>query len=653
MKQKREAAQTADNKTRFQPNAEAEAEAQEKRRILGPPEIKSSEVVKGNKLGTGSFGDVWKGTCREQPVAIKILHRQDFDAKQLQVFRREVEVLSQIYHPNVCLFMGACFEKGHMMIVSELVVRGDLEKLLRDQTFEMSLFLRIRLAIDAARGMTWLHNGDPAIVHRDVKPANFLVTENWSVKITDFGLSQATAPGTSLRDGKEGARGTPLWMAPEVLEGKEFSTSADVYSFGIVLWEIYCRQEPFKQFRNYQKFKEAVVKQGVRPKIPPECPRSLSALIERCWAGDSLQRPDFVSILDELETILVDVAIEGDAAANEFWKQFHKGQVDVPWSEWHKNFLAYLGVEAPGSTENQKLGDNPSQDEIQAATKEMLQEFSERSPANYQLVYHEFVRRANAGAATAATGTTTPSPKTAPGGGGGGNSNNNSGSGLNASNTMSSNSSTSVNAESDMMDLEDEEFEAREAERCFNLNIKCLQAILDVENDNSKVNLENFGKILNWFGPVKGKGVPTCTTCCSVSCSCFPHYLSFADPNSSEGFLDRTRNLVSKSWFHGDTQTKDAERLLEGRPDGTFLIRYSNKIPGTFTISKVCDGKTTHQRVSHTLGSGFCIGGNTFSSLEEVVERSGVELKLVTSCPGGKYNHLFLLEDYKNGYIGL
>ena len=193
-------------------------------------------MVKLSKLGTGSFGDVWKGTCREQPVAIKILHRQDFDAKQLQVFRREVEVLSQIYHPNVCLFMGACFEKGSMMIVSELLPKGDLEKMLRDRNFEMSLFLRLQMAIEAARGMTWLHYGDPVFVHRDVKPANFLVTDNFGIKITDFGLSQATAQGTSLRDGKgeekkraklcltlttpEGARGTPLWMAPEVLEGK-------------------------------------------------------------------------------------------------------------------------------------------------------------------------------------------------------------------------------------------------------------------------------------------------------------------------------------------------------------------------------------------------------------------------------------------------
>jgi serine/threonine protein kinase len=106
---------------------------------------------------------------------VKVLHRQDFDPKQLAVFKREVEVLSQIYHPNVCLFMGACFEKGDMMIVSELIPKGDLEKMLRNKSLDMPLFLRVQMAIEAARGMCWLHFGDPAFIHRDV---SLLLFEN-------------------------------------------------------------------------------------------------------------------------------------------------------------------------------------------------------------------------------------------------------------------------------------------------------------------------------------------------------------------------------------------------------------------------------------------------------------------------------------------
>lgn len=138
-----------------------------------------------------------------------------------------------------------------------------------------------------------------------------------------------------------------------------------------MLWEIYTRKEPFSQFRNYQKFKEAVVKNRVRPRIPEECPESLQNLIERCWNADPLLRPDFVTILDELEGILIDVAIEQDSSANEFWKKYHKGRVEVAWEEFSKTFLEHLGLKAPGTTaaDGGKLGENPTQEQIRSATK--------------------------------------------------------------------------------------------------------------------------------------------------------------------------------------------------------------------------------------------------------------------------------------------
>ena len=419
------------------------------------------------------------------------------------------------------------------------------------------------------------------------------MTENYGIKITDFGLSQATAQGCSLRDGKEGARGTPLWMAPEVLEGKEFSTSADVYSFGIVLWEIYTRKEPFSQFRNYQKFKEAVVRQGVRPRIPVECPASLAQLIERCWAADPLVRPSFVSILDELEGVLIDVAIDMDETANEFWRTHHKGRAEVPWEEFSTTFLKHLGIKVPGqldSSADSRLPEKPTTEEIQNASKDALQEFSERSPANYQTVYQEFVRRAN-------------NPE----------------------------SERSSEGGVEPMD-EDEEYEEREAERLHSLNLKCLNAVLAFNSgqlETEVVKMETFGLMLNYFGPLHDPLQP------------------------QDSFLDRLRNIVSKSWFHGDLQTKEAERLLEGRPDGTFMIRYSNKVLGNFTVSKIQESKVTHQRVAHKSGSGFVLGNQTHSSLEEVIEKCSRDLKLVTSCPGSKYSSLFVLSDQTSGYIGV
>ncbi len=219
--------------------------------------------------------------------------------------------------------------------------------------------------------------------------------------------------------------------------------------------------------------------------------------------------------------------------------------MQVGWEEWSKSLLSFLGVVAPGEQSSgsaaSKLSENPSVDEIKAASKEALQDFSERSPANYQIVYQEFVRRANC-------------PK------------------------EEENRGVAPMETDDM----DAEFEMREAERVHALNLKCLNAILAYNGgglETKTVHLETFGTILNYFGPLK-------------------------DPMAPEPFLDRLRGVVCKSWFHGDLQTKESERLLEGRPDGTFLIRYSNKVPGSFTVSKIDGGKTTHQRVSHKAGSG-------------------------------------------------
>lgn len=328
--------------------------------------------------------------------------------------------------------------------------------------------------------------------------------------------------------------------------------------------------------------------------MPQECPVSLAQLIERCWAADPLIRPNFVTILDELEGVLVDVAVDADPSANEFWRTHHKGRIEVSWDDFSNSFLKHLGIKIPGQLngemENEKLSEKPKSEEIQSASKESLQEFSERSPANYQIVYQEFVRRAN-----------------------------------------DSNLNEIQHEGIEAMD-EDDEFEEREAERLHLLNLKCLNAVMAFNSgqlETSAVNLETFGLMLNYFGPLH-------------------------DPlNPSDDFLERLRNIVSKSWFHGDLQTKEAERLLEGRPNGTFMIRYSNKVLGNFTVSKIQEGKVTHQRVAHKSGSGFVLGQQSHSSLEEVIEKCSSELKLVTSCPGSKYSSLFVLSDQTSGYIGV
>ena len=152
---------------------------------LGPPEINSTEIETLSILGDGSFGTVRRGRCRAKDVAVKVLHEQNLDDKALASFRKEVEIvrlvnfviyffiffffwlisfthfffvlflISKIFHPNIVLFMGACTVPGSMMIVTELMPKGDLETILQDSSIHLSLLTRMKMAKDGALGMTW------------------------------------------------------------------------------------------------------------------------------------------------------------------------------------------------------------------------------------------------------------------------------------------------------------------------------------------------------------------------------------------------------------------------------------------------------------------------------------------------------------------
>jgi serine/threonine protein kinase len=302
--------------------------------ILRPPEIDENEIIYDEKdfIGEGSYGRVYRGTCRGKKVAIKV-PKQKLTSRQIEQFRHEVAVMSKIFHPNIVLFMGAC-TKGMIKIVTELCVT-DVEKLLRSDQ-PLTLYERMKMAKGASLGMNWLH-GICKIIHRDLKPANLLVAEDRTVKVTDFGFGKYFAPGKTL---KGTAKGTPLWMAPEVMLRKETNEKRDVYSFGIILWEFLTRRQPFSEFKDWKQFKHAVCVLNARPKIPDDCLPSLRYLMERCWDADYKKRPGFSEIIFRLNEVLVDAVIE-DELGRRFWKEhflLDKPDLEesVPWTNFVK-----------------------------------------------------------------------------------------------------------------------------------------------------------------------------------------------------------------------------------------------------------------------------------------------------------------------------
>jgi len=147
------------------------------------------------------------------------------------------------------------------------------------------------VASGAARGMAYLHSGSPPVLHRDLKSPNLLLDESFTVKICDFGLSRIKS-----RNGMTGNLGTVQWMAPEVLANKSYAEPVDVYSFGIILWELLSGECPHKGMGSVE-CAQAVYFKKLRPEIPSWCPPRLSTLIESCWHHEPSRRPTFQAIL--------------------------------------------------------------------------------------------------------------------------------------------------------------------------------------------------------------------------------------------------------------------------------------------------------------------------------------------------------------------
>lgn len=241
--------------------------------------------------------------------------------------------------------MGACtHDPRRLMIVTELM-KTDLEHLLRDkqQASNLSLYRRMIIAREAALGLAWLHGADPILIHRDVKPSNFLVDDMLRCKITDFGLSQIRHRGERLID-RAGAVGTPLYMAPEVLNGAPFTEKSDMYSFGLVLWVLLTAQVPYSELDNLSNdsFADAVCA-GRRPALPSDIPPALRRLIKECWADEPSLRPTAGEVAEALAQIVLAVAILDDAA-RAFWQQHFGIKEEVAWRDAEPALLEFFGA---------------------------------------------------------------------------------------------------------------------------------------------------------------------------------------------------------------------------------------------------------------------------------------------------------------------
>jgi len=321
-------------------------------------EIEPSEITLSKELGKGAFGVVYKGTLRGKSVAVKKLNAQNLDEETLASFRKEVAIMSKLRHPNVLLFMGACTAPGNLMIVTELMPRGSVYDLLHCET-ELDFTRKMKMAHEAALGMNWLHCSKPVFIHRDLKTGNLLVDDNWNVKVSDFGLSHIKQHQEGVR-GSYGAIGTPLWMAPEVLLNKDYDEKADLYSFGIVLWELLTAQDPFPNIETFSMMLDQVCIDHERPEIPENCPETLRELMEACWDPEPQRRPSFESLLKNrvFDKIILEATIK-DKMGRALWARNFMGKdglkETVTWREFATAFCNFFKTPLPKDPDDIKF----------------------------------------------------------------------------------------------------------------------------------------------------------------------------------------------------------------------------------------------------------------------------------------------------------
>ncbi|KAG7520841.1 ephrin type-A receptor 2-like isoform X2 [Solea senegalensis] len=267
-------------------------------------EIHPSHITKQKVIGVGEFGEVYRGNLKvpgrkEVTVAIKTL-KPGYTEKQRQDFLSEASIMGQFSHQNIIHLEGVVTKFKHAMIVTEYMENGALDRYLRDHDGEFSSFQLVGMMRGIAAGMKYL--SDMNYVHRDLAARNVLVNNTLECKVSDFGLSRV------LEDDPEGTYTTsggkiPIrWTAPEAIAYRKFTSASDVWSFGIVMWEVMAFGErPYWDMSNHEVMK--AINEAFRLPAPMDCPSAVYQLMLQCWLQDRSKRPrfgDIVSLLDKL-----------------------------------------------------------------------------------------------------------------------------------------------------------------------------------------------------------------------------------------------------------------------------------------------------------------------------------------------------------------
>lgn len=274
----------------------------------------------GDLVGKGQFGRVHAGVLRDSRgklsgrVAIKTLKYKADETEIVELFLREALMMKDFKHPHVLSLIGISVDDDSSpMVILPFMAHGDLRRYIQDPNNEVTVLELLKMGLQVARGMVYL--GAMRFVHRDLAARNCMVDINKVVKVADFGLSRDLFSRDYYRvdNGK-----TPLpvrWMAPESLESSVFTTKSDVWSYGVLLWELMTRGAvPYPDVDNWDVAN--FIQSTKRLAQPMFCPDSVYEIMLSCWAVDPELRPSFELVVREIETIVNSANTVGSSASH-------------------------------------------------------------------------------------------------------------------------------------------------------------------------------------------------------------------------------------------------------------------------------------------------------------------------------------------------
>lgn len=242
-------------------------------------------------IGCGGQGVVFSGRLCGQPVAVK---------KVDNLKETDIRILRKLNHQNIVRFRGVCTQPPCYCIVMEFCDNGPLYDMLKERSEMLTPKRVVAWAKDIACGMNYLHQHK--IIHRDLKSPNVLIGDNYTVKISDFGTSRIWNEVST----KMSFAGTVAWMAPEAIQESPCSEKVDVWSFGVVLWELITCEIPYKDMEQ-SSIMYMVGCGKLQPPIPATCPEGYKLIMKMCWKLNPKERPSFKLICNHLEIASVDI----------------------------------------------------------------------------------------------------------------------------------------------------------------------------------------------------------------------------------------------------------------------------------------------------------------------------------------------------------